>query len=120
MSGDATKKVLIVGAGPVGSLTALTFHKRGWNVEVWEGREGEFDSTLSGLLALTSSLPDPRGTDVSPANLRSINLAISSRGLEALKSVDPSLGMFSFRVPVSYGVLMDDEQRMSSWNMLSL
>jgi kynurenine 3-monooxygenase len=102
MSGDATKKVLIVGAGPVGSLTALTFDKRGWKVEVWEGREGEFDSSLSYLSPLTSSLPDPRGTDVSPANLRSINLAISSRGLEALKSVDPSLGMFSFRVHVSY------------------
>lgn len=27
------------------------------------------------------------------ANLRSINLNISSRGLEALRSVDPSLGM---------------------------
>ncbi|KAJ9119695.1 hypothetical protein QFC22_003405 [Naganishia vaughanmartiniae] len=78
MSAQTTKKVLVVGAGPVGSLTALTFHKRGWQVEIWEGRD------------------DPRGTDVSPANLRSINLAISSRGLEALKSVDPSLGALAF------------------------
>lgn len=41
MPENSTKKVLIVGAGPVGSLTALTFHKRGWQVEIWEGREGK-------------------------------------------------------------------------------
>lgn len=34
---------------------------------------------------------DPRGQDAAPSNLRSINLAISSRGLEALRSVDPSI-----------------------------
>lgn len=42
MSTETLKKVLIVGAGPVGSLTALTFHKRGWQVEIWEGRDGMF------------------------------------------------------------------------------
>jgi hypothetical protein len=31
------------------------------------------------------------------ANLRSINLNISSRGLEALRSVDPSLGKLASR-----------------------
>lgn len=35
------KRVLIIGAGPVGSLTALSLDKRGWEVEVWEGRTGE-------------------------------------------------------------------------------
>ena len=35
---------------------------------------------------------DPRGQDIAATNLRSINLAISSRGIEALRSVDPSLG----------------------------
>lgn len=43
MPESTTKKVLIVGAGPVGSLTALTFHKRGWQVEIWEGREGKLN-----------------------------------------------------------------------------
>lgn len=33
-------KVLVVGGGPVGSLTALSLHKRGWNVEMWEARDG--------------------------------------------------------------------------------
>jgi hypothetical protein len=36
------RKALIIGAGPVGSLTALSLHKRGWQVEVWEGRDGEY------------------------------------------------------------------------------
>ncbi|WWD17975.1 kynurenine 3-monooxygenase [Kwoniella shandongensis] len=67
------RKALIIGAGPVGALTALSLHRRGWEVEVWESRD------------------DPRGKDSAPSNLRSINLAISSRGLEALRSVDPSL-----------------------------
>ena len=55
MSMDTTKKVLIVGAGPVGSLTALTFHKRGWNVEIWEGREGKFSVVSSARTVLTGS-----------------------------------------------------------------
>ncbi|ORX35971.1 hypothetical protein BD324DRAFT_629714 [Kockovaella imperatae] len=67
------RKVLIVGAGPVGALTALSLHKRGWQVELWESRD------------------DPRHKDIALSNLRSINLAISARGIEALRSVDPSL-----------------------------
>lgn len=39
---EQTKKALIVGAGPVGTLTALSLHKRGWKVEIWEGRPGLF------------------------------------------------------------------------------
>lgn len=34
------KKAIIVGAGPVGCLTALSLANRGWRVEVWEGRPG--------------------------------------------------------------------------------
>ncbi|KAK6905528.1 kynurenine 3-monooxygenase [Kwoniella mangroviensis CBS 8507] len=73
MAETRPRKALIIGAGPVGALTALSLHRRGWEVEVWESRD------------------DPRGKDAAPSNLRSINLAISSRGLEALRSVDPSL-----------------------------
>lgn len=35
------RKALVVGGGPVGALTALSLHKRGWSVEVWEARDGE-------------------------------------------------------------------------------
>ncbi|ORY32327.1 kynurenine 3-monooxygenase [Naematelia encephala] len=71
--GERPRKVLVAGGGPVGALTALSLHRRGWEAEIWESRE------------------DPRGKDTRITNLRSINLAISSRGLEALRSVDPSL-----------------------------
>ncbi|WVN85862.1 kynurenine 3-monooxygenase [Cryptococcus depauperatus CBS 7841] len=72
MNQERTRKALVVGAGPVGALTALSMHRRGWNVEVWDSRD------------------DPRDKNAAPSNLRSINLAISSRGLEALRSVDPT------------------------------
>ena len=77
MVSERPRKALVVGGGPVGALTALSLHRRGWEVELWEGRD------------------DPRGKDERITNLRSINLAISSRGLEAMRSVDPSLGMFA-------------------------
>lgn len=54
----------IIGAGPVGSLLALTLARRGFLVDVYERR------------------PDMRRTEVSAG--RSINLAVSTRGLFAL------------------------------------
>lgn len=41
MSTPRPRKALVIGAGPVGSLTAICLHRRGWEVEVWESREGE-------------------------------------------------------------------------------
>jgi ribulose 1,5-bisphosphate synthetase/thiazole synthase len=35
------KKAIVAGAGPVGCLTALSLAKKGWIVELWEGRPGE-------------------------------------------------------------------------------
>ncbi|KAK4217423.1 hypothetical protein QBC37DRAFT_414478 [Rhypophila decipiens] len=65
----ATKqKVVIVGAGPVGSLAAIYAANRGHDVEVYE---------------LRSDLRDPSTT---PLNFtRSINLALSERGLNAMR-----------------------------------
>lgn len=40
MPQSRARKALIVGAGPVGALTALSLHRRGWEVEVWESRDG--------------------------------------------------------------------------------
>ncbi|CAE6534134.1 unnamed protein product [Rhizoctonia solani] len=68
------RKVIIVGAGPVGCLSALSFAKQGWEVEVFEGR------------------PDMREPEAKAnLSLRSINLAISSRGISALCVVDPAI-----------------------------
>src|SRR5438045_6285788 len=59
--------LVIVGAGPVGSLLALTLARRGHQVEVYERR------------------PDMRRVEISAG--RSINLAVSTRGLHALHEV---------------------------------
>ncbi len=59
--------VVVIGAGPVGSLLALTLARRGYGVDVYERR------------------PDMRRVDISAG--RSINLAVSTRGLHALDEV---------------------------------
>ncbi|KAK1752950.1 hypothetical protein QBC47DRAFT_404311 [Echria macrotheca] len=62
------EKVIVVGAGPVGSLAALYAANRGHNVEIYE---------------LRSDLRDPSTT---PLNFtRSINLALSERGINAMR-----------------------------------
>jgi kynurenine 3-monooxygenase len=35
-----SKKAIVVGAGPVGCLTALALAKRGWVVDLFEARPG--------------------------------------------------------------------------------
>ena len=40
----ARRKAVIVGAGPVGCLAALSMAKMGWEVEVYEGRQGKSDA----------------------------------------------------------------------------
>ena len=65
--GAGTQRVAIVGAGLAGCLLATLLARRGIDVTVYERRE------------------DPRVT--APERGRSINLAISARGLEALAQV---------------------------------
>ncbi|SGZ20283.1 BQ5605_C021g09258 [Microbotryum silenes-dioicae] len=68
-------KVLIAGAGLVGSLCASMLAQRGYDVLLVESRS------------------DPRDakTPASGVRARSINLALSPRGIEALRSVDENL-----------------------------
>ncbi|RKF62277.1 Kynurenine 3-monooxygenase [Erysiphe neolycopersici] len=62
------QKTVIIGAGPVGSLAALYAANRGHDVEVYELRG------------------DLRNPSVTPLNFtKSINLALSERGINALK-----------------------------------
>jgi len=65
------RKAVVVGAGPVGCLTAIALARRGWQVELFEGR------------------PDLRAPSSKKTQLRSINLAISHRGLVAIQVIDP-------------------------------
>ncbi len=41
---STSRKAAIVGAGPVGSLSAIVLAKRGWSVSLYEGRPGEMPS----------------------------------------------------------------------------
>ncbi|PRT54679.1 Kynurenine 3-monooxygenase [Wickerhamiella sorbophila] len=66
-------KVVIVGAGPVGCVCALAMKKRGHNVVIYEARS------------------DPRLNRNGKDTLRSINLAISARGIRTLKTLDYGL-----------------------------
>ncbi|KAI0473393.1 hypothetical protein GGR56DRAFT_529666 [Xylariaceae sp. FL0804] len=70
----ARQKYVVVGGGPVGSLAALYAAKRGHDVEIYE---------------LRSDLRDP---STMPLNFtKSINLALSERGLNAMRHVDREL-----------------------------
>lgn len=69
-----SESVAVVGAGLVGALIALGLGKRGYNVTLFELRV------------------DPRSTDnVNKKNLRSINLAVSDRGIRGLQFVDKDM-----------------------------
>lgn len=63
--------IAVIGAGPVGCAVALGLHRRGYKVELFEARR------------------DPRVEYY--RDKRSINLAISARGLAALDAIDPVL-----------------------------
>ncbi|KAF9435918.1 kynurenine 3-monooxygenase, mitochondrial precursor [Entomortierella beljakovae] len=69
-----TRSVAIVGAGPVGALMAVYCANRGWNVQLFETRP---DMRLPENKALIQN--------------RSINLALSVRGLTALKGTGLAL-----------------------------
>ncbi|KAH9462263.1 hypothetical protein MJO28_002950 [Puccinia striiformis f. sp. tritici] len=65
--------VVVVGAGPVGCLAACMMENHGWSVDLFEAR---------------SDFRKPQTTVTRP---RSINLAFSKRGIEAIRAVDPEM-----------------------------
>jgi len=73
-------KVMIVGAGLCGSLLALRLADRGFEVEVYERRSDFRDSGLQGG--------------------RSINLALSNRGLQALRLVNMESAIKEICIPM--------------------
>ena len=62
------KKILVIGAGLAGPLLSILLARRDHNVTILERR------------------PDMRKTEISAG--RSINLALSERGIHALREVD--------------------------------
>ena len=86
---DKKDKILIIGAGLCGSLLALRMAQRGYKVEVYESR------------------PDLRKVDISAG--RSINLALSDRGLKALRLCGMEEKAREICIPM-YGRLMHDKE----------
>ncbi|KAG9125990.1 kynurenine 3-monooxygenase, mitochondrial precursor [Ceratobasidium sp. 392] len=99
MDKQRPRKLTVVGAGPVGCLAALAFAKLGWDVEIFEAR------------------PDMRDPEVKAnLSLRSINLAISSRGISALSVVDSNIAARFMEnvVPVHGRMIHDGRGRCES------
>jgi kynurenine 3-monooxygenase len=74
------KSVILIGAGLAGSLLAIYLARRGYRVDVYERR------------------PDMRETQIAAG--RSINLALSVRGLHALQEVGMDDAMLSISIPM--------------------
>ncbi|AUC82373.1 NAD(P)/FAD-dependent oxidoreductase [Lacinutrix sp. Bg11-31] len=81
------ENILIIGAGLCGSLLALRLAQRGYTVNVYESR------------------PDLRTTDISAG--RSINLALSDRGLKAMRLAGVEDKVKPLCIPM-YGRLVHD------------
>lgn len=82
------KHVTIIGAGLVGTLLAIFLRKRGYKVNVFERR------------------PDLRRVGIRAG--RSINLALSNRGLRALRDAGIDLPVAELMIPMS-GRMMHDQ-----------
>lgn len=82
-------KITVAGGGLAGSLMAVYFAKRGFDVHVYERR------------------PDMRNTEIGAG--RSINLALSTRGLRALEKVGLKDAILSNAIPMK-GRMMHDIQ----------
>jgi kynurenine 3-monooxygenase len=80
-----SERIAIIGAGPVGSLLAALLGRRGCEVDLYERR------------------PDMRRTDIGGG--RSINLALSTRGIHALASLGIDAEILAHAVPM-YGRTM--------------
>ncbi|GMF50258.1 hypothetical protein BVG19_g2016 [[Candida] boidinii] len=68
-----TDTVAVCGGGLVGTLCALGLAHRGYKVTLFDYRD------------------DPRNVSIDRQNLRSINLAVSDRGIRAMNLIDPEM-----------------------------
>ncbi|KAH9946013.1 FAD/NAD-P-binding domain-containing protein [Epithele typhae] len=93
------RKAVVVGAGPVGCLAAMSLARQGWSVDIYEGR------------------PDMRlPSSKAAAQQRSINLAISARGIAAIRAIDPDAAdrFLSTVIPMHGRMIHDPRGRQQS------
>ncbi|MCF6300894.1 MAG: FAD-dependent monooxygenase [Proteobacteria bacterium] len=83
------KKIVLIGAGLVGSLKAIYLANRGYQVEVFE------------------QLPDIRRENISAG--RSINLALANRGIDALERVGVMAEVRKLLIPMRGRMLHDEK-----------
>ena len=88
------ERVVIVGAGLVGALAAIYMARLGYQVDVYEKRPGRHSHYRSTTLII----PDVRSERALPG--RSINLALSERGLNALRQVGLEESVMQLAVPM--------------------
>ncbi|KAJ3162141.1 hypothetical protein HDU86_005839 [Geranomyces michiganensis] len=94
MTESAPFSVAIVGGGLVGSLQAIYCAKRGWKVDVYEARQDpRNDKTVSG---------------------RSINLALSVRGISALKAAGVEQRILQNMIPMKGRLIHSKDGKLSS------
>ncbi len=89
MNHSSSKEITLVGAGLVGSLAAIFLAKKGYNVRIFERR------------------PDMRKQSVDRG--RSINLALSTRGIHALHEVGLENEILKTAIPM-FGRMMHSKQ----------
>jgi kynurenine 3-monooxygenase len=92
-SGQATKKISVLGAGLVGSLLSVSLAQKGYQVEVFEKRT------------------DSRNAGYSQG--RSINLALSHRGLKALEAIGFKDHIDSLAIPMKGRMMHDLEGQLT-------
>ncbi|PWN30669.1 FAD/NAD(P)-binding domain-containing protein [Jaminaea rosea] len=92
-SSSSRSRAAVVGAGPVGCLAALSLANRGFDVDVYERRSDPRPPPQAHASSSSSSNNDTQLAEKSAPTKpidRSINLAISARGLKALSAVQHS------------------------------
>ena len=118
VAGLESMHVTVVGAGPTGALAALLLARRGYSVDVYEWRR---HVQLKASEAKASDAP-PAADDshaaaglakVADASRRSINLALSHRGLRALERAGLGADVFELAIPMRGRMIHDRAGQMT-------
>ena len=84
MAASSRQKVVVVGAGPVGSLAALYAASRGDEVEVYELRGGTLQLLTPSIYALEISEADEDEISAKAANMHALVVGIEAPTLSDL------------------------------------